>query len=150
MPERYCNYCHKFTRCKHCSCRQAWYCNRDCQAAHWRWHKLVCTAPTEREQVGRCNFCSTFKRCKRCPCKAVLYCSRECQERDWPEHELVCRRPKRTNSQGEAQGQVEDTPMTDPEDEVRDTEVDEDEGEDVCTKDTENLDWPQGAQGHAL
>jgi hypothetical protein len=32
-----------FEKMKKCACRTAYYCNRDCQAANWQRHKLVCS-----------------------------------------------------------------------------------------------------------
>ena len=114
MPTRHCSFCGKLTQCKHCPCNQAVYCGSECQAAHWPWHKLSCTAPTDTFQVGFCSWCDTYKRCRRCPCKAVLYCNRECQASDWGDHQLVCRRVTWAKKgqgkglQGESEGQVED------------------------------------------
>jgi ankyrin repeat protein len=45
--QRICEECERMTRGKmfKCgACRSVYYCNCDCQAAHWAMHKLVCTA----------------------------------------------------------------------------------------------------------
>ncbi|OIW22897.1 hypothetical protein CONLIGDRAFT_657872 [Coniochaeta ligniaria NRRL 30616] len=34
-------------------CKEAWYCNRDCQRAHWKAHKPYCAAPMSRVMLNR-------------------------------------------------------------------------------------------------
>lgn len=85
---RMCDQCSKIKEnmeiCSGCCC--VWYCDSECQLAHWKKHKpqcfvcFCCDVPLDRD--------STILRCS--SCKVTHYCSPDCQEKDWKRHKQVC------------------------------------------------------------
>jgi hypothetical protein len=72
-------------------CNEAYYCNVECQKAHWSVHKTACMlAPCQH-----CEKLETTKRFSKCSrCQQVFYCGRDCQIADWPNHKMVCQNRK--------------------------------------------------------
>jgi hypothetical protein len=109
---RRCEQCSKTTSAKlqKCAvCRKVYYCNRECQLAHWQQHRLMCSVDdivdstidalkaTVRHSAAKkrrhCEQCdkTALERMQKCSvCRAVLYCDRECQVAHWEQHKLVC------------------------------------------------------------
>jgi hypothetical protein len=77
-----------------CICKEAFYCNDDCQRNDWiknlSAHKDTCN------RGHRCFYCNTAGHMRRCVCKEAYYCDDECQRRDWQEnlsaHKDTCNR----------------------------------------------------------
>ena len=116
--------------CAHCSlrlvarprhkcggCRSVYYCDRQCQVAHWPVHKLCCqpdgrlcfvpirplqasylssrdsTPNVYNPHVLYCAACGTalLKPCWKCSrCRQVYYCHKQCQTEHWPQHKGDC------------------------------------------------------------
>ena len=94
-----CSYCgEKFDKLKKCTrCGETWYCNKQCQAGHWKEHKKICKPPAKKatkseELSSKCSNCGkkteSLKRCG--TCQVAAYCSKECQRNDWTRHKSEC------------------------------------------------------------
>ncbi|GFH46402.1 hypothetical protein CTEN210_02876 [Chaetoceros tenuissimus] len=80
------------------SCKETYYCSRDCQKSDWPRHRFRCIS--SRSNAGSlsntCNACKKiFPRVKEVSCgicETVVYCSQECLEKDkklhWPKCQL--------------------------------------------------------------
>jgi hypothetical protein len=73
-----------------CPCRDAWYCQDECQLKHWPEHRIACK---NRRKI--CLYCGTPGARKSmpnvCPCNEAWYCGDECQLQHWSEHRPVCK-----------------------------------------------------------
>ena len=97
-----CSYCgRKSDELKKCiRCGEAWYCDRQCQAGHWKDHKKICKPPVKKatkslvteELSTKCSNCGKeAENLKRCgTCQVAAYCSKECQRNDWTRHKSEC------------------------------------------------------------
>ena len=97
-----CSYCgRKSDELKKCiRCGEAWYCDRQCQAGHWKDHKKICKPPVKKatkslvteEFSTKCSNCGKeAENLKRCgTCQVAAYCSKECQRNDWTRHKSEC------------------------------------------------------------
>lgn len=91
---------------KKCSeCREARYCSRACQKAHWSKHKAECTVYKLRaltlSTIGyiHCAKCRAAEADPTKPvysacsgCLKLFYCSKSCQKAHWKEHKVRCKR----------------------------------------------------------
>ena len=96
-----CSYCgSRSTKMKKCTgCGKTWYCGKECQASHWRTHKIACkplqpsssSSQSEEEGLTSCACCGKNSiPLKNCACRVIAYCSKECQRNDWPSHRSKC------------------------------------------------------------
>lgn len=85
-------------------CKEARYCSRACQKAHWSKHKVDCTLHKLRAETlysngyVHCACChvvegepaqTLFSACS--GCLKVYYCRKICQRTHWKDHKVVCK-----------------------------------------------------------
>ena len=58
-----CVYCNKTAKQKCSRCHAVYYCNKDCQSAHYRIHKQLCEPPFKIQEIpakGKAMIANTF------------------------------------------------------------------------------------------
>ncbi|SMN01944.1 hypothetical protein SPONN_222 [uncultured Candidatus Thioglobus sp.] len=94
-----CSYCNSSGNLKICrQCKEARYCDRECQVKHWLNHKSDCQRSAKQAALSplkgmHCACCDrssiNLKACTRC--HKVKYCSKECQGKHWKVHKDICK-----------------------------------------------------------